>query len=91
MKLNQQLERVSQSVKQKIPQLANIFESDLGNRVAKRFGLAFTLPENLRPYYEEIGVSLSKYNGNHSFKLPVPGTFIVDQQGIIQGLFVDYD
>ena len=34
---------------------------------------------------------LPKVNGSDSFELPVPGTFVVDSNGIVRDAFVDPD
>jgi len=65
--------------------------SDEGNRVAERLGLVFELPQALRPIYEQIGVDLEDYNGDDSFKLPVPATYIIGQDGVILYDFVNAD
>lgn len=65
--------------------------SDAGNRVAKEYGLVFTLPESLRPLYEQFGIDLPVRNGDASFRLPVPGTFVIDGDGTVRLAFVDPD
>jgi len=65
--------------------------SDEGNRVAERFGLAFTLAEELRPIYKGFGIDLTEYDGNDSFTLPIPATYVVDRDGTIVHSFVDAD
>jgi peroxiredoxin len=65
--------------------------SDAGNKVAEKMGLVFELPESLRPIYEKLGIDLPAYNGDDSFKLPVPATYIIDQDGVIIHDFVNAD
>ena len=65
--------------------------SDAGNRVAERLGLVFELPEALRPIYEQIGIDIPAYNGDASFRLPVPATYIVARDGAILFDFVNAD
>lgn len=65
--------------------------SDIGNIVTDRFGLVFTLSENVRHLFADFGIDLPKYNGTDTFELPVPGTFIVDSKGIIHGAKVTAD
>lgn len=64
---------------------------DVGNRIAERLGLVFTLPEELRPIYRGLGIDLPAYNGDKSFKLPVPATYIVRPDGIVAHAFVNAD
>lgn len=65
--------------------------SDVGNRVAEQLGLVFSLPESLRSIYEKIGVDIPAYNGDESFRLPVPATYIIAQSGLIVYDFVNAD
>jgi peroxiredoxin len=65
--------------------------SDAGNALARAYGLVFRLPDALRPYYNRIGVSLEAFNGDGSWELPMPATYVVDREGIIRLGFVDAD
>ncbi len=63
--------------------------SDVGNSVARDFGLVYTLPEALRPVYAKFGIDIPGANGNDSFELPVPATYVIDQNSIIILDFVE--
>lgn len=65
--------------------------SDLGNEVAKQFGLVFELPEELRPVYEGFGIDLPASNGDSSFSLPVPATYVIGTDAVIRYAFVNID
>jgi len=65
--------------------------SDVGNKLAKDCGLVFTLPEALRPIYETWQIDIPGFNGDSSFELPIPATFIIDTDGIIRYAFADMD
>ena len=65
--------------------------SDVRNHVAREFGLLFTLAENLRPIYESFGIDIPAFNGDDSFELPMPATYVIDTNGIITHVFVDPD
>ena len=65
--------------------------SDLGNQTAKKFGLVFQVPEELRPIYQSFGIDLPAYNGDESFELPIPGTYVIATDGTIIHAFVDPD
>lgn len=65
--------------------------SDLQNTVAKSFDLVFTLDDRLRPLYEQFGINISEYNGDQSFELPMPATYVVDKSGVIRLAFIDAD
>lgn len=53
--------------------------SDVGNKVAEKFGLVFALPEILRPVYAKWGLNIPAANGDDSFKLPIPATYVIDK------------
>jgi peroxiredoxin len=65
--------------------------SDVGNRVARDFGLVFTLSEELRPIYASFGIDIPAFNGDDTFELPMPATYVIDTHGIITYAFVDPD
>ncbi|MEM1369114.1 MAG: peroxiredoxin-like family protein [Cyanobacteria bacterium P01_H01_bin.15] len=65
--------------------------SDLGTEYAQNIGLAFTLPEELRQIYADLGGDLEKFNGANHFDLPIPATLVVDTDGKIVFAHVDVD
>jgi len=65
--------------------------TDVGANYAKEIGLAFSLPEELRPIYDELGGSLEKFNGAGQFDLPIPATMVIDTDGKIAFAHVDPD
>ncbi|NEO83742.1 MAG: AhpC/TSA family protein [Spirulina sp. SIO3F2] len=65
--------------------------SDVGNKVARAFGLVFTLPETLRPLYAQFGLDIPAHNGDETFELPIPATYIVKTDGTIALAFAEAD
>jgi len=65
--------------------------SDAGNEVARDFGLVFTLAEELRPIYAQFELDIPAHNGDDTFELPMPATYVVEQDGKISYAFVDTD
>ncbi|MEM0924882.1 MAG: peroxiredoxin-like family protein [Planctomycetota bacterium] len=65
--------------------------SDFGNQVAADYGLVFSLPEPLRPIYADFGIDLPAYNGDETFELPVPATYVIDREGYVRYAFVNAD
>jgi peroxiredoxin len=54
--------------------------------------LVLSLGEPLRELYiKKFGVDLKEFNADDSYELPMPGTFIISQDGIIRFAFVDPD
>ncbi len=58
--------------------------SDPGNRVAEKYGLVYTYPDDLKHVYLKMGINLDEYNGDDSWRLPMPSRYIIDQEGVIQ-------
>lgn len=65
--------------------------SDVGNEVARSYGLVFTVPEDLRSTYDTFGIDLVAANGDDAFELPIPATYVIDPGGIVRFSFVDPD
>lgn len=65
--------------------------SDEGNKVARQFGLVFELPMALRPLYEKFGIDLPASNGDESFTLPVPATYVIGQDRGVVACYVEMD
>lgn len=64
---------------------------DVDHGVSLAFGLLFRLPPGEHATFLKFGVPLPQLNGNDSWFLPVPGTFVVDRQGIIQLAYANPD
>lgn len=64
---------------------------DQDNALAIKFGLVFTLPQDLRDVYRSFGIDLERFNGNASWTLPMPARYLIDQQGLIQDAAVRVD
>jgi peroxiredoxin len=65
--------------------------SDAGSATAKSFGIAYDLAEELRPIYARSGHALADKNGDESWVLPIPATYVIDTDGTIALAFVDVD
>ena len=65
--------------------------SDLGNGVARQFGLVYQLTGPVRELFLGHGIDLAAINGDDSWELPLPGTFVVDRNGIVRLASVDVD
>ncbi len=55
--------------------------SDAGNNVARQFGLTYRLPDEQRAVYQRAFVNLPFVNGDDSWELPIPATYIIDRDG----------
>jgi peroxiredoxin len=65
--------------------------SDIGNVTAESYGLVFGLPESLREVYQGFGIDLPAANGDDTFRLPLPATYVVTREGVVAWRFVDAD
>jgi len=57
--------------------------SDLGNVVADRYGLTFTVDVAVRDAQAALGLDLEAYNGDASYRLPVTATYVIGRDGMI--------
>lgn len=57
--------------------------SDTGNQVACQFGLVYRVPDYQQSLYRRTFVNLPFANGDESWELPVPATFILDRDGTV--------
>lgn len=64
--------------------------SDVGNRVARQYGLVFKLPDEVATHYKDH-FDLTAYNGDASNELPLAATYVVDTEGVIRFAFADAD
>lgn len=58
--------------------------SDDGNNIARGFGLAYTVPEYQQAVYRRAFVNLPFINGDESWTLPIPATYILDRAGTVR-------
>lgn len=64
---------------------------DAGNQTAWNYGLIMTVPEKLRPLYLQWGIDLPAANGDESYELPVPATYVIARSGEIRAAYVNKD
>ncbi len=65
--------------------------SDLGNKTARQYGLLFTVYEEMRPLYLKWGLDVPASNGDNSWELPVPATYVIDSKALIRAAHTDKD
>lgn len=53
--------------------------SDENSKVMKEFGIVFTLSNEVKKIYEDFKIDLKEQNGNITYKMPVPATYVVDK------------
>lgn len=65
--------------------------SDIDYGVGLAYGVLFPVPADMKAYLLGIGVDFYERHGTFTWLLPVPATFIVDQQGAIAAVYAETD
>ena len=65
--------------------------SDANNNIARQFGLIYRVPEEQQAIYRKAFVNLPFANGDNSWELPIPATFILETDGRILFRSTDED
>jgi len=65
--------------------------SDMDNGYAMSLNLAIWVGAELQEFMRKIGRMLPQYQGNDSWTLPIPATFVVGKDGRVKARFVDPD
>jgi peroxiredoxin len=56
---------------------------DAGNQVERQFGLTYRVPDEQRTVYQRAFVNLPFVNGDDSWELPIPATYVIDRDGSV--------
>ena len=65
--------------------------SDVGNRVARRYGIVFRVTSALEAPMRRFGIDLAKQNGDDTWELPIPATYVIAPDATIRLAYVDAD
>lgn len=65
--------------------------SDIGNNAAGSYGIVYTLPKNIKNYYDKSGPDLRAYNGVRNAQLPLAATYVIDKAGMISYAHITAD
>lgn len=66
--------------------------SDQDAKVAQQFGVAWEVPEVILQHMRnDRNLDLSDINNGNGSVLPIPATFIIDRDGIVQWRFIEVD
>lgn len=63
--------------------------SDVGNNIARQWGIIMDVPEDMRPLYLQWGMDLPVINGDNSWELPIPATYVINKEGTIVAAYVN--
>lgn len=61
---------------------------DANTEVAKRFGVAFVLPEAHQELLHTFNVNVEKANGDNTYAFADPATYIIGQDGVIAWAYI---
>ncbi len=64
---------------------------DAHNEIARQFGLVYRVPEEQRALYSRTFVNLPFANGDSSWELPIPATYVIDRDGVVLFASVNED
>lgn len=66
--------------------------TDTNNEVAEKFGLVYTVPEYHRAYYLSVLVNIPFVNGEKSWRLPLPATYVIakDRKVLYAEAYADF-
>lgn len=56
---------------------------DAGGAIAAEFGLRYSLSPQMIDLYKALGNDLEVFNGESSWSLPMPGRYVIGQDGIV--------
>src|SRR5580698_9748325 len=65
--------------------------SDPGNKLARRFGLTYRVPDEQRAVYQRAFVNLPFVNGDDSWELPIPAVYVIDRDGSVLYAYANED
>jgi peroxiredoxin len=65
--------------------------SDPGNSVAREFGLVYRVPDYQQEVYRRVFINLPFNNGDETWQLPIPATYILDRNGDVTYASVNPD
>jgi len=57
--------------------------SDGGNQVARQFGLTYRVRDEQKAIYQGAFVNLPFVNGDESWELPIPATYVINRDGSV--------
>jgi|SRR5277367_795331 len=65
--------------------------SDPGNSVAGKFGLSYHVPDYQQQVYRRVFINLPFANGDNSWELPIPATYVLDRNGVVRYASINAD
>lgn len=63
--------------------------SDVGNAVARNYGVVMDVPAVMRPLYLKWGLDVPAFNGDNTWELPIPATYVINTNAEIVFAYVN--
>jgi peroxiredoxin len=65
--------------------------ADVDHGVAASYGIVFRVPDETRAHYTGLGHDFGHRHGTPEWMPPIPATYVIDQDGVVRGAFVEPD
>lgn len=65
--------------------------ADVDHGVAISYGVLFRVPDETKAHYAGKGYDFGQRHGLTEWMLPLPATYVIDQEGIVRSAFVEPD
>jgi peroxiredoxin len=65
--------------------------ADVDHGVATSYGILFRVPDETKAHYAALGHDFGHRHGLNEWMLPIPATYVIDQDGVVRGAFVEPD
>ncbi|WP_245472302.1 peroxiredoxin-like family protein [Rhizobium jaguaris] len=65
--------------------------ADVDHGAAISYGVLFRVPDETKAHYAGQGYDFGHRHGSTEWMLPIPATFVIDQDGVVRGAFVEPD
>ena len=64
---------------------------DEGNKVARQFGIVYRVPDYQEKLFSSVFINLPHINGDQSWELPLPATYVIGRDGKVQYAWINVD
>ncbi|WP_157016823.1 peroxiredoxin-like family protein [Mesorhizobium xinjiangense] len=65
--------------------------ADVDHGVAASYGIVFRVPDETKAHYAGLGHDFGHRHGMSEWMLPIPATYVIDQDGVVRGAFIEPD
>jgi peroxiredoxin len=64
---------------------------DESNKVARQFGIVYRVPDYQEKLFSSVFINLPHVNGEPSWELPLPATYVISRDGKVQYAWINVD